>query len=181
MLLSKQDLNLYLKEDLKRIGFKPGLKDFIISNEAWYIWLYIYLLRHLEYHKNNCNKLRYYLYFFLYKKMSWKLHFTVYPNTLGPGVRFFHVGSFIHIGSNVKIGKNATILPGVVFGNKTQELKNQPINVGDNCYFGLDAKILGPVTIGNNVTVGANSVVTKDIPDNCVVGGVPAKIIRQKE
>ncbi len=56
-----------------------------------------------------------------------------------------------------------------------------PIVVGDNCYFGLGAKIFGPVNIGSNVTVGANAVVTKDIPDNAVVGGVPAKILKIKE
>jgi serine O-acetyltransferase len=50
--------------------------------------------------------------------------------------------------------------------------------VGDNCYIGLDAKILGPVRIGNNVTIGANAVVTKDIPDNVIVAGIPAQIIR---
>ena len=69
-------------------------------------------------------------------------------------------------------------MPGVVFGNKNQNCKWQKITVGDNCYFGLDSKIFGPVTIGNNVIVGANSVITKDIPDNAVVGGVPAQIIR---
>ena len=53
--------------------------------------------------------------------------------------------------------------------------------MGDNCYFGLGVKILGSVKIGNNVTIGANAVVTKDIPDNAVVGGVPAKIIKIKE
>jgi len=40
---------------------------------------------------------------------------------------------------------------------------------------------LGPVTIGNNVTIGAGAVVNKDVPDNCVIGGVPAKIIKHKE
>lgn len=55
---------------------------------------------------------------------------------------------------------------------------NTPVVVGVNCYFGLGAKILGAVKIGNNVTVGANAVVTKDIPDNAVVGGIPAKIIK---
>lgn len=44
---------------------------------------------------------------------------------------------------------------------------------------GLGAKIFGEVTIGNNVIIGANAVVVKDIPDNCVVGGIPAKIIRK--
>lgn len=39
-------------------------------------------------------------------------------------------------------------------------------------------KIIGPVRIGNNVEIGANSVVVKDVPDNCVVAGVPARILR---
>ena len=45
----------------------------------------------------------------------------------------------------------------------------------------MGCKIFGSVRIGNNVTVGANAVVTKDIPDNAVVGGVPAKVIRIKD
>ena len=88
---------------------------------------------------------------------------------------------FTHIGPNCRIGKNCTILPGVVFGNKNEDECNGITYVGDNCYFGLGARIFGPVRIGNNVTVGANSVVTKDIPDNAIVGGVPSKIIRYKQ
>lgn len=73
------------------------------------------------------------------------------------------------------------MLPGVVFGNKSESCDDSHVTVGDNCYFGLGAKIFGSVRIGDNVTVGANAVVTKDIPDNAVVGGVPAKIIKIKE
>ncbi|ACK98051.1 serine acetyltransferase [Bacillus cereus G9842] len=43
---------------------------------------------------------------------------------------------------------------------------------------GTGAKILGPVSIGNNVVIGANAVVLKDIPDNCMVVGIPAKIVK---
>ena len=53
------------------------------------------------------------------------------------------------------------------------------IVIGNNCWIGDKATILGGVTIGNNVIVAANSVVTKSIPDNCVVAGVPATIIKQ--
>lgn len=106
---------------------------------------------------------------------------TIYPNTIGPGFRIYHAGDFVHVGPNVKIGRNCTMLPGVVFGNKTEEPDDSPVIVGDNCYFGLGCKIFGGVRIGNNVTVGAMSVVTKDIPNNAVVGGVPARVIKYKQ
>lgn len=54
----------------------------------------------------------------------------------------------------------------------------KPIKVGDNVYFGIDCLVMPGVTIGNNVIVAAKSVVTKDIPDNSVVGGIPAKYIK---
>lgn len=53
--------------------------------------------------------------------------------------------------------------------------------IGDNVHICAGAKVLGDIKIGNNVIVGANAVVVKDVPDNCVVGGVPAKIIRRIE
>ena len=68
----------------------------------------------------------------------------------------------------------------VLLGKKEPGLKGD-IVIGDNCYISTGVTILGPVTIGNNVTIGAGAVVTKDIPDNAIVGGVPAKIIRIKE
>ena len=58
--------------------------------------------------------------------------------------------------------------------------KNVAPTIGNNVIIGAGAKIMGDVKIGNNVTIGANAVVTHDVPDNCVVGGVPAKIIKYK-
>lgn len=51
--------------------------------------------------------------------------------------------------------------------------------IGDNVTCGVNVSIIGDITIGNNVLIGAGSVVVKSIPDNCVVAGVPAKIIKQ--
>lgn len=57
---------------------------------------------------------------------------------------------------------------------------NEVPTVGDNVFISLGAKVIGKVRIGNNVTIAPNAVVTKDVPDNAVVGGIPAKIIRMK-
>jgi len=180
LIATKEEFRLYLSEDLKRFnGKKPGLKDWLLHNEVWYIFYYIRHLRYVEYYKNK-NKLLFLWHFFFYKRLGFKLRITIYPGTVGPGLRIYHAGDFVHVGPNVRIGKNCTLLPGVVFGNKYEKADEDKIVVGDNCYFGLGAKIFGNVKIGNNVTVGANAVVTKDIFDNAVVGGVPAKVIKIK-
>lgn len=181
MIKSKADLKYFLSEDLKRFSKKPSFKDRILKNEVWYIYKYQRYLRYLEYYRNTGrSKIFLYCYFFRYKRLGFDLRFTIYPNTIGPGFRIYHTGDFIHIKKNCRIGSNCTLLPGVVIGNKNLEGDNTWVTVGDNCYFGLGAKVFGEVKIGNNVVIGANSVVVKDIPDNCVVSGIPARIIKRE-
>lgn len=172
--MNKAELKKKISEDLSRFGgTEPGIKDRILRNEAWYIWRYIKHMRLVEYYQSKAGLMRvpFYWHMFKLKRLQFKLHFAIYPNTLEEGFRIYHVGGYVHIGPNVHIGKNCTMVSGVVFGNKTEEEDDRPVYVGDNCYFGIGAKILGPVRIGNNVTVGANAVVTKDVPDNTVVIG----------
>ncbi len=76
-----------------------------------------------------------------------------------------------------KIGKNCKIFQQVTIGYNGDE---QPV-IGDNVVVCCGAKIIGGVKVGNNVIIGANAVVCKDIPDNVVVAGVPAKIIKYIE
>lgn len=76
-----------------------------------------------------------------------------------------------------KNGKNCKIFQQVTIGYNGDE---QPI-IGDNVVVCCGAKIIGGVKVGNNVIIGANAVVCKDIPDNVVVAGVPAKIIKYIE
>lgn len=104
---------------------------------------------------------------------------VIFPNTMGPGLLLMHPG-FRRIDRMVQAGKNCTILPMVLFGKKRPTDKDSTIQIGDNCYISTGAIILGPVTIGNNVTIAAGAVVLKNVPDNAVVGGVPAKIIKYK-
>lgn len=111
------------------------------------------------------------------------------------GVNF---GDNVHIYGNVHwstepwiitIGNNVYITDGVKFlthdggtllyRTQISDLEiTKPIVVGDNVYLGNNVIILPGVTIGSNVVVGAGAVVTKDIPDNSVAVGVPAKVIK---
>ena len=95
---------------------------------------------------------------------------------VGPGLKFFHFGSVV-IGGKVKIGKNVSIHQGVTIGRVFAGKKAGVPTIGNSVVIFAGAKIIGNVNIGNHVVIGANAVVTNDVPDYCVVGGVPAKII----
>lgn len=99
---------------------------------------------------------------------------------LGAGLSIMH-GHDIVIGSSVVAGKKLKIFNGVTLGNKDTEtlIVNQPV-IGDNVVLGTGAKILGGLKIGSNSIVGANSVVIADVPENCIVAGVPSRVIRSR-
>lgn len=81
------------------------------------------------------------------------------------------------ISGGTVIGNNVNISPGLNIGRANRgERKGYPV-IGDKVYIGPGVKIVGAVKIGNNVAIGANAVVTKDVPDNAVVVGIPAKVI----
>lgn len=80
------------------------------------------------------------------------------------------------INSKVIGGESIIVESGVVIG---EEKRGCPI-LGNNIFIGSGAKIFGAITLGNNITIGANAVVNKSFPDNVVVGGIPATIIRHK-
>lgn len=80
------------------------------------------------------------------------------------------------INSKVRGGDNIVIESGVVIG---EEKKGCPV-LGNNIFIGSGAKIFGGITIGDNVIIGANAVVNKDVPPDVVVGGIPARILKQK-
>ena len=59
-----------------------------------------------------------------------------------------------------------------------QGISTKPVTIGDDVWIGANAVILPGVTIGKHVVVAAGAVVTKDVPDSCIVGGIPAKVIK---
>lgn len=98
---------------------------------------------------------------------------------LGQGIYIGHAFA-IAINKKCIIGNNINISQCVTIGMKqTGNNKGVPI-LGNNIYIGPGAAIIGGVVIGDNVVIGANSVVTKDIPNDAVVAGIPAKILSFK-
>lgn len=85
-----------------------------------------------------------------------------------------HFGGIV-ISGYARFGDNCRIRNGVVVGLRRIDEPCAP-NIGDNVDIGAGAKLLGPITIGNNVIVGANAVVLEDVPDDCLALGVPAMI-----
>lgn len=88
-------------------------------------------------------------------------------------------GTTLEIGEQTLWANNLCIQTGNhgLIDRTTHELGS--VSIGKNCWFGTGVTILPGVTLGDNVTVGANSVVTKSFPSNVVVAGCPAKIIKQ--
>ena len=91
----------------------------------------------------------------------------------GDGLIILHTSGIV-INSKVKAGKNLILEHGVTIGAE----KNRCPVLGDNVFVGAGAKIIGGVTIGSDVKIGANAVVTKDLPDGATAVGIPAKVIK---
>lgn len=177
MIHSKSDFKYYLRCDMASLAKKvpDNLRKYIKKTP---IAKFQFLMRYIEYRTNCCsgilNKICLKLLWYKYKKLGISLGFTIPINVFGPGLSIAHYGSVI-VNGHAVIGKNCRIHSGVNIGRDLEAP-----TIGDNVYLGPGAKLWGKIVIGNNVAIGANAVVTKDIPDGVTVAGVPAKIVSQK-
>ncbi len=92
------------------------------------------------------------------------------------------IGNYTRIGANCKIIDNDFHPIELEFrhrGLNEQYTRRAPIVIGDDCFIGMNSIILKGTTLGNNVIVGAGSVVHGSFPNNCVIAGNPAKIIKE--
>lgn len=99
---------------------------------------------------------------------------------IGKGFFIDH-GMGVVIGETSEIGDNVTVYHGVTLGGTNYTRDKRHPTVRDNVTIGAGAKILGPLTIGENSKIGANSAVIKDVPADSTVVGIPAKIIPRED
>ena len=111
--------------------------------------------------------------------MRWWTGIEIHPAAqIGEGFFIDH-GAGVVIGETAIVGKNVTLYQGVTLGGTGNEKshKRHP-TLGDNVFVGSGAKILGPITVGANSRIGANSAVLKNVPENATVTGMRARIVK---
>lgn len=164
----------YIKSEMKNIKEKdPAIK----SNLEVFLYpsfrvLIYYKIAHFLFIKKH-----YFLARFLSERAKRRTGIEIHPGAIIGKNVFIDHGMGVVIGETAIVGDNVVIYHGVTLGgNQNIKTKRHP-TILDNVMIGAGAKVLGNITIGYNSKIGANAVVTKDIPDNSTVVGIPGKCL----
>lgn len=156
-----------LRQDLQRYN------EIMQANIKNHIWAFLYMFAIAKTFRN----------VFYYRIGYWRLLVgyvkgistcEIHTKDIGGGL-FIEHGGAVYI-SGKSIGENFYINQCATVG--FSDYVHRPV-IGDNVSVKAGAKVIGDVQIGSNVTIGANAVVVKNVPDNCTVVGVPAYIVRR--
>ena len=190
MITSKVILKEYIAADKSRnmvncsrkyLLIEPFLSLFGVVRESFYVRKYLLVLRKLEYYINvrthfGGGYLMRIYYTIKWKRLSNKYGIYIHPNTVGKGLYIPYFNGGIQLNC-ISMGDFCSVSSGVVVGNKGSQ-DNRAI-IGNNVGLTIGCKVIGKVVLGNNVIVAPNSVVIKDVPDNAIVSGIPAKQINK--
>lgn len=172
MIQSKIDYKRYLERDRIALGLRRK-QPHIFGDE---IWKFERLLRKMEY-LINC---RPFMYQIRLLSVKWRKHrmslicggYQILCNCFGEGLSIVHFGSVV-VSAGASVGKNCRIHEGVTIGATNHS--NIAAKIGDNCFIGSGAKIIGEIKLGNNVAIGAGAVVVHSFGSDLTIAGVPAK------
>ncbi len=180
MIQNKQDLRDYLRQDQIALGCGKKRRPNPFGDDVWRFQI---LMRKTEYHVNcgrgPLGKAVALWYRFRYLRRSVKLGFALPLNIFGPGLSIAHYGALV-VNSAARAGRNCRLHAMVVIG-ATNGDPRAPV-LGDNVYVGAGAKLIGNIHIADDVAIGANAVVTKDITEpGTTWAGVPARKISDRD
>ena len=166
-----------LKEDIKAIKDRdPAAKS---SIEIFLLYpglkaIRMYRRAHKHYLKGHYFRAR-----MLSQRAAKRWGIEIHPGaTIGRRLVIDH-GHGIVIGETAEIGDDVLIYQGVTLGGTGKDVGKRHPTVGNGVMISAGAKVLGPITIGDNSRVAAGAVVLKDVPPNSTVVGVPARVVRQ--
>ena len=176
MITSKKELGYYLSQDA--LALQCQRKHPKLFGDL--IWKFQIILRKAEFFSYMYQKKKFYvLHYFWYKLLlhnyAVKLGFSIPINVFGPGLSIAHYGTIV-VNDAARVGKNCRIQEGINIAATNGSLRAPQI--GNNVFIGTGAKIIGDITIADDVAIGANAVVVKSITEKGVTyGGIPAKKI----
>jgi serine O-acetyltransferase len=170
-----------IKADLKRVTSKRGTIPLIFYkafSNAGFRALFLYrigryfYLRKCHFIAGLCQRLMHH----------WSHCWISVGADIGPGLLIAHVGGLV-IGGETRIGRNCDVRQNITFGGnfnkRSEDGRSQPW-LEDNISVGVGAVIIGPVKVGSNSIIGANTVVNQDVPENSIFFGVPGQVIKEK-
>lgn len=170
MITDREQLKKFLNEDKIAMGNAKGIT-----------FKFIKYLRKREFYANMPKYKRYLFYLdymwtrYQFKHLSLLCGFSIPINSIDKGLALPHYGTIV-INKNTKIGKNCKILPGVTIGATNHSSK--AASIGNNVFIGTGAKIIGEISIADDVNIGANAVVINSITEKGTTwAGIPAKKI----
>ncbi len=178
MIRSKKELYFYIAADrmINRGCFRKTLvahiKEFFIQD---YIMDYLVLMRKSSYYtrQGGVRHLLSMYYKYKYFKLGAKLGFSIGCDVFGYGLVIPHYGTIVVGGSN-RIGNYAVLHTSTCISDNKK-------NIGDGLYLSTGAKMTSKIVLGNNVSVGANSVVNRSFGDNIMIAGAPAREIKDAD
>lgn len=175
MITDRKTYRDYCRQDMRA----HGLDRMTLYDYCWRDCLRFQLrLRRIEYlyntmRRNPFKRLVWFLLELVHHRHAVRLGFTIPKNVFGPGLCIVHHGTIV-VHPDVRVGCNCRLHPSTCIGN----YDGSP-TLGDNVYIGPGAKIYGNISVGDNVAIGANSVVNQSFDNNLTLAGVPAHVVAE--
>jgi len=180
--ISFQQYQYLVRSDLYRISDRVDMAALLTQLLRGSAFKYTFWMRTCRYTRSTP-----FLKLFVYRPLARPMfmHYTYkfgisipFETNIGSGFYIGHFGGIV-VNEACVIGKNCNISHGVTLGVVNRGDKQGCPTIGDNVYIAPGAKIVGNIRVGNFVAVGANCVVTNDVPDYGVVVGIPGRVISQ--
>lgn len=167
----------YIKKEIENIrkndpAIKSNLEAILYPSFKAIIY---YKIAHHFFIKNH-----YFIARYISERAKRKTGIEIHPGaTLGKNIFIDH-GNGVVIGETAELKNNIIIYQGVTLGGTGKNTGKRHPTILDNVIIGAGAKVLGPITIGKNVKIGANAVVLNDVEENKTIVGIPGKIVEKK-
>lgn len=156
---------------------KEYLIAFLLRQNRYFIWKYQKLTRKIE-AISRSNVILYSFYNFRKNILGYRLGIELPNGVFDEGLVIHHSYGIV-VNKDAKVGRNCHLHGGNCIGN--DGFKQGAPKIGDNCNIGIGAKVIGNVTLGNDIVIAAGAVVVKSCyEDGVTLAGVPAKIVRKR-